>query len=411
MVGRLSRPVLVLLLATFAGRAAPVWAETATLSVEEVVARAAEGHPDVRTALADVQVAEGELRTARAFAFNPQASVAAGGRSEGEARDLDASLEQTIELGKRGKRTQAAGARLEAAKARLAWTRQAVAAGARRAYLLTVAARERLKAAREAEAVTNDLRSAAHERLTLGAGTQLEMNVAAAAAGRARAQRLGAERRLRQARTELAAAVNAPPGEEVDAAGGLPPWGPAGPSEDAFVARALAQRADLEALRHQRRAAEAEVALAGALAVPDPSFGVSYERSPGDKRLLFGVSIALPLWNRNQGGRAVAQALRTRATIGEDAARRAVERDTRSAYAVYALGRDTVQGFDRDVVDKLGENLDLARESFRAGKISLLEFNAVRRDLIDTQLAYLDALTELIEGRFALELAVGERME
>jgi outer membrane protein TolC len=73
----------------------------------------------------------------------------------------------------------------------------------------------------------------------------------------------------------------------------------------------------------------------------------------------------------------------------------------------YGLALDAVRGFDRDVVEKLKENLDLARESVRSGKIGLLLFNSVRRDLVDTRLAYLDALSELVEARSALELAAG----
>ena len=63
--------------------------------------------------------------------------------------------------------------------------------------------------------------------------------------------------------------------------------------------------------------------------------------------------------------------------------------------------------FDRGVVDKLSENLALARESLRAGKIGLLEFNVVRRDLVETRRAFLDAMSEVVEARAALDAAAG----
>ena len=55
----------------------------------------------------------------------------------------------------------------------------------------------------------------------------------------------------------------------------------------------------------------------------------------------------------------------------------------------------------------LGENLSFARESFQSGKIGLFELSLVRRDLIDTRVAYLEALADLIEARHALEIAAG----
>ncbi|HJU47832.1 MAG TPA: TolC family protein, partial [Gaiellaceae bacterium] len=97
--------------------------------------------------------------------------------------------------------------------------------------------------------------------------------------------------------------------------------------------------------------------------------------------------------------------------VTEEAARQSVQREVRGAFRALGLAREAVEGFDRDVVGSLGDNVSLARESFRAGKISLFDFNLLRRDLVETQLAYLDALTELVEARYALELATGASVE
>ena len=385
----------------------------AAVTLEEALRRAA-AHPDIAIADADVRAAEGELVSARTLPYNPEVSVGlAPSKDEaGGARDLDASLGQTIELGgKRSNRIKAATARRAAAQARFEWVRLQVTARARRAHLLALAAAERVKTAREAEGVADELRSAARERLDLGAGTQLEVNVAAAAAGRARGERLAAERLYRTARTELAAAIGLPGPEDLEPVGSLGSLARPLLDEEALVERALAQRPDLTAVRQERAAAEAEVGLASALAVPDLTLGATYERSRDDTRFLVGVSLPIPFFNRNQGGRAVAGALRTRATVTEEAARQSVQRDVRGAFRALGLAREAVEGFDRDVVGSLGENVSLARESFRAGKISLFDFNLLRRDLVETQLAYLDALAELVEARYALELATGASVE
>lgn len=401
--------------------AAPAVAQQ--ISLEEALRRAMEQHPDLRVAEAELKAAEGEVRVAGTHPFNPEVS-GSGGREENPGRPgtgsiYELSLDQTLELGKRGARKAAAEARLAAARARADQVRVGVLAAARRAYLLALAAGDRLATVREAEAVAGELREFAAERLRLGAGTQLESNVAAAAAGRARSDRLAAERRRRLALSELATAVGAPAGELPEPVGAFPPLSPPPGTLDEFVQRALAARPDLRAIRQERLAAASDLTLAKRLWIPDPTFGVRWGRanhpplegSPQENTFLFGLTLPLPLFNRNQGGVAVAQALDSRSSVIEQAQQRNVEREARAAYDAYRIAHEAALGFDRDVIDRIHENLELARESLRAGKISLLEFNVVRRDLVDTRLGYLDALADLVEARSALELAAGGSWE
>jgi len=401
--------------------AAPAAAQP--ISLEEALRRAIEQHPDLRVAEAELKASEGEVRGARTYPFNPEVS-ASGGRETnpgdpGRGSAYDLSLDQTLELGKRGPRIAAAEARLAAARARADQVRVGVLASARRAYLLALAAGDRLATVREAEAVAGELREFAAERLRLGAGTQLESNVAAAAAGRARSDRLAAERRRRLALAELATAIGAPAGELPEPMGAFPPLAPPPGTPEEFVQRALAARPDLRAVRQERVAAASDLSLAKRLWIPDPTFGVRWGRanhpplegSPQENTLLFGLTLPLPIFNRNQGGVAVAQALDTRTSVIEQAQQRNVEREARAAYDAYRIAHEAALGFDKDVIDRIHENLELARESLRAGKISLLEFNVVRRDLVDTRLGYLDALADLVEARAALELAAGGSWE
>lgn len=396
-------------------------AEAQTVTLADVL-RQAESHPEVRVAEAEVRAAEGELLGARTLQYNPEVGFDAGRQtpaesgappgSTGSGAAYELSASQTIEIGgKRARRVEAAEARVDAARARLDRARQVAVSRARGAYYLAGVARARVKSTHEGEVVADELRSFASERLQLGAGTQLEYNVAAAGAGRARAERLAAERRYRLARADLAAAIGAPPGADLEPDAETTPPILAPPPADALVQTAMARRGDLAVARAESRAARADVALARALGRPDPTLGASYQREPADNTLLVGVSIPLPFFNRNQGGRAVAEALQNRAGVVEEAAAREVERQARTAHSAYLSASEAAVAFDRDVVDKLAENLDLARESFRAGKISLLDFNLIRRDLVETRLAYLDALAELAEARQALELAAGAVLE
>ena len=83
-------------------------------------------------------------------------------------------------------------------------------------------------------------------------------------------------------------------------------------------------------------------------------------------------------------------------------------REARLALANYLRARDAVLGFDQQVRERLHENLELARESFASGKIDYFEFNVVRRELIASRTAYLDAVAESVDAWHALVRAAGE---
>jgi cobalt-zinc-cadmium efflux system outer membrane protein len=184
-------------------------------------------------------------------------------------------------------------------------------------------------------------------------------------------------------------------------------------AEDALVAAALAGRRDLAAADRVRAARAADVDLADAQATPDPELSVSWVRSATeDTNAVFaGLRIELPLWNRNQGNRAAARAGRHRAEIELGAMRAAVDREVRVAMRRYRGATDAVAAFDQQVVGTLAENLKLARETLAAGKLGLLEINNVRRDLVESQLTYLDAIAEAVDARAALEKSIGRSLE
>lgn len=384
-------------------------AQAPGITLADALRRAAELNPDIRSAEADVAAARGGLRGARLLAYNPELSGGLG-RVTGPDTALtgfEVGVTQRIELGgKRGSRIRGAEARVAAAEARLERRRGEVSAQVYRSFMLALLARVRTETAREAEQVAAQLERAADERLALGAGTQLEVNVAAASASRERRSRLEAERAYASAVIDLAAAIGLPAAELPEPAGEplLPP--PETRSLDELIQLAVERRPDLRAATAERGAAEADLRFARGLAWPDPALGVAHARED-TRSWLVTLALPLPLWNRAQGTQAEARGALERARITETALRRRVELEVRDAFQSYARAREAQAGFDREAVGRLAENLQLAEESFRAGKIGLLVFNTVRRDLVEARLAYLDALGEVVERQAELELAIG----
>lgn len=384
------------------------------ITFEEAVRRAA-SRPAVAIAGTEVDAVRAEAAGARRPIYNPELGVAIGPRFGGGQTLLDAevSLAQTIELGgKRDARRAVADARVAAAGSNLVQAQLDAEFEVWRAFQLTLLARARIDATREAEALATQLVTASSDRQALGAGTQLQINLATLEGGRARHDRLDAENAYDAALAELARVIGAAPDERLEPVGELATLPAAALDEDALVARALANRPDLDVARAGLRVARAEVRLANAEATPNLTASVSYgyeqDLDTDFHAVMAGLSISLPVRNRHQGARSAARARVRGAELEQDRRTVDVEREVRVAIRAYARAREALLGFDREINERLHDNLELAHESFVAGKLDYFEFSVVRRDLVANRLAFLDAATEAVDAWSTVQRAVGK---
>ena len=94
---------------------------------------------------------------------------------------------------------------------------------------------------------------------------------------------------------------------------------------------ALSARPDVAASRGDVRRAETETRLQHALRTPNLTVGGGYQRVFDSNAVLMGVTVPLPLWNRNQGGVARAAAEEARARHRAAATATAVRLDVQQA--------------------------------------------------------------------------------
>ncbi len=376
-------------------------AESPSLDLEEALATAARLSPELRARRAEVDEARGRLVSARTHPFNPRLEVEAGRRRgpDATATDRGLSLSQRVELaGQRGRRRAVAEARLAGAEARLVRHGRVLAARVELAFAKAVRARELHRVAELDAGLARDYLELVDRRLAAGAATQLDVNLARTTRGRA-------ERRL--AVTRAAAAVGLGPASLPEPAGELPPPAAELPPLAELIALAADHRADLAAFRHQRQAAEARVGLARAERVPDLAFGLSFEREEGTDEILGGgLGISLPLFDRNRGAIAEAEAARER-SVHELAARELdVASEVVAAYATLQAAGEAA-GLLRQVLGSAEESFELLRRAFEAGKIGNTELLLFRRELVESRREYVDTLAEAWLARVALDLATG----
>ncbi len=403
------RPLRFLFLICVAGSAL---AQPRTLSLEEAVRLAQENNPDVRSLTGDVDAARARLRGASLLLQNnPSVSAAAGPRSSdaGKSRDSSVQIVQPVEIaGQRGARIAASEGALDATQARLQALRSEVTARVRESFGRALAAEQKLALASETRVITQQGVSAAEERFRAGAAALLEVNTARVELGRASRGRAEAERSRAEAIGSLRLLVGLDPFQALAVQGELAPGAPGG-DPAAIVAQARANRAELTASRRALDAAKAEARLASREWIPSPRIGVSYgHEEESNATIVQGVlAFDLPIFNRNIAARGIAAARVHQMEAELEATERRVTQEVLTALARLEAARSAADGYAGDVVKAMQENMELASESYRAGKIDFLQLIVIRRQAIEARREYIDVLEELNAAQASLDRAVG----
>lgn len=385
-----------------------MWPPTA-LSLRDLDLIAIYDAPNVATARARWDVARAAIQTANALP-NPTLSLNPAYVTDGGAAPpyfLAGTLIQLIETaGKRPLRVAKAGyaaesARLQAVSA--VWTTIARVDGA---AIDMAAARARAAALDEQASVQAQVVETATKRLALGLGSSVELTVARTALTRATLDRQAALAAEVDASHRLAEAVglsqSALPVDRLVLgldASALP---------DRFLNSARdatpLRRADVLSGVADYAASVIDTRLQRAARTPNLEVGPSIEYDQGTRKWGASISGALPIFNRNGGPIAEADAqqrvagdqlLETQtAAIGE------VDR----AVGAYQQAVRGLAAADR-LVDEQSRQLAAQNSLLRAGQAGRADVLAVQGDLALARLGRADALATLARARLAIEIA------
>jgi outer membrane protein, heavy metal efflux system len=384
------------------------------ITLGQALRLAREGNPDLLGARADLETARAQRETAVALP-NPvlsysTAKIPTDGTPAGtlygndfysRSYDTIVSAGQLVEIGgKRSSRRDSADAGIAAADARLADLGRLLDAAVVKAYVAAAVAARSAALSRESADAFERTASIAREREAAGDISAAERAQVEIAAGKFLADAAQADLASGNALRALAALLNRPSlalAEDLDA---LADAGvdPVTALDDTTV---LTKRPDVLALDAAVRRADADLALQRAFRVPDPTLQVQYERQPPDQRntVGFGVSLPVPVFNRNAG------AIRT-ASVAAESARRDLVRGrvravqdlaaTRQALDVAAARAARLAG---ELVPKATSVRDTVRYAYEQGGASLLELLEAERNANDLRLAAAAAQGDLAAAR------------
>ena len=121
--------------------------------------------------------------------------------------------------------------------------------------------------------------------------------------------------------------------------------------------------------------------------------------------VMVGVTLDLPVRNRNQGAIAAAVSERAAATQRREFAELTVQREVASAFALYQSSARAAEIYRVGVQGQANANLGVVRQTYELGSKSLLDVIAEQRRFIDVQTGYIDALVDTYQARVENERA------
>lgn len=180
-------------------------------------------------------------------------------------------------------------------------------------------------------------------------------------------------------------------------------------SLEAVEALALRTRPDVARARIEvrRQGAESERARADGRPVPSFWLGGYVTAAEGSVSVLGGVSVPLPVFDRNQGrvGRALAERDAARLRLESLEARARAE--VRGAWRVRASAREALARFEQSGVAATTELLEQARRAWQAGAFSIAELLDAYRAELDARAQALRLGRAVADADAALAKAVG----
>jgi cobalt-zinc-cadmium efflux system outer membrane protein len=419
----------VILAAMMAG-AAPSWAlaqtnrssrepPPASSTVEQLVALAFERAPDLQAQRLAVDRARGDAAQA-ALRANPMLSGLEGEQVGGPGRMTSVMVDWRPELFRRAARMEAADRQVAVAEANVAEAERRLAAEVRRRAIDVLAAAGRAAVVDDTAASLHKTYELLRQRVDAGAAPPLSRDQAYVEWQRAESQRPMRRADVSAATAALRAVVGLPadaPMAIADRLEDLVQTPISMPTElrsdlrqaSAMVAStaAIADRArqdgrfDLGLTGGYSRTASGfpQLGLSGA-GEPTPIHGVFHSLS-------FGISVTLPIANRNQGSLAAALSEARAAEFREAASRLDADAEVAAARARDAESQAALEIYDQGLRATARKNLEVVRESFALGRLTLADVFDEERRVFDVELDYVNALNAAALARADLLFALG----
>jgi cobalt-zinc-cadmium efflux system outer membrane protein len=417
--------VLFLAMATVRPGGAQGLGRPGASTIDELVARALTDNLDLQAARAELEAARGRLLQA-GLRPNPMLDLGAQQSVTGPDNNLNVGVTLPLDLNRRkAGRIGVAEREIEQKEAQVLNRAREIEAGVRMKAGEVLAAQRNLRITEMLLDINRQALQLIGDRVRRGAVPALEENLQRVEVHRLDANRQTLQSRVEVATLQLQALVGLSPEAPLSVQGDLRTR-PVTLARDAALARALAARPDLRMARAEVAMAQAKIRKEEAEGRWDASVNVGYMRQNfgydlsglterGELRPITdifhyvggGVTIMLPVRNRNQGNIAAAFAEARAAERREGLATLIVRQEVVAAFTQYEAAERALDIYTRGVREGARQNLEVMHKAYQLGRTTLLEVIAEQRRYMDIEMGYTEALQQAYNAAVDIQRAVG----
>jgi outer membrane protein, heavy metal efflux system len=394
------------------------------LTADDAVAYALSHNGELAAVRSEVEAARGLVQQA-SLRPNPQLDIERKQQINGTDNDTMVGAMLPLELGgRRSARILVAQRELEMKESLLADRERLLAAEVRAKFGEALGELLKLGFTEDLLLTTNEGYRLVEARVTEGRTAPLEQNMVLVEVNRIRSMREGNQGNVEVALLELRNLMGMSPEEPLRLRGNLDHLIEPLPTVSISTEVALRERPDLQAARALETLTEARIAQARSegridasltgkyelmnFGFPQRGFSASGQLVPIQGRfhsLAVGITLNLPVRNRNQGAITAAVAEKSAATQRREFAELTVKREVASAFARYQSAARAAEIYRVGVQGQANANLDVVRQTYELGSKTLLDVIAEQRRFIETQTGYIEALINTYQARVEIERA------
>ena len=166
--------------------------------------------------------------------------------------------------------------------------------------------------------------------------------------------------------------------------------------------------------RPEIKVAEAQLALAGVSIKLERSEAkgevtpyVGYKRVGVDNTVLAGVTVPLPIGNRNQSGIARAEAEQKVSETNVNLVRNRTLAEVEAAYRAYETAREQVRAYEAGLLKQADESREIQLGAYQEGATELITLIEAQKTRTEVRANYYRAIFDYYTSIFQLELATG----
>jgi cobalt-zinc-cadmium efflux system outer membrane protein len=335
----------------------------------------------------------------------------------GELRGFDSAeitihLSQLIELaGKRRKRTRVAALERDLTAWDYETTRVDVLTQVTQAFVAVLSAQENVRLQEELARLAQQVLTTVGERVKAGKVSPVEETRARVALSTSQIELERVQQALVSARHRLVAAWGSTVPTFTRAEGQLDAMAALPPARQ--LTERLAQNPDLARWVTEMAQRQAALDLEEARRVPDPTIGggFRYVRETDDHAFVMGLSMPLPVFDRNQGNRLEARYRLAKAEAEQRVAIVQAHAALGEAYAALAAAYAAATALKNDALPEAQRAYDATSEGYRQGKFGFLDVLDAQRTLFEVRGQYIEALATYHQAVADVERLIGDRLQ